>query len=157
MLTRNTDNWGGLNVQDNKWNDAMWGEHVPACGKSKCLGGEILRAINRIVYKFYNDGDTVARYYSSSYNHSYGAEKFLMRYVPSYVPMRNISYYDSLVFEDALCRNLKRVIDYLRENPCLFEKENTEDFLDLSPKEDWPDYLNDEDDEWDEWNDDEDD
>jgi len=145
-----SDNWGGLNKADNEFHDAMWSQHVPACGKSKNLGGEILRAINRIIYKFYNDGDTVARYYSSSYNHSYGAELFLQKKVPGYIPMRDINYDYFSEFEEAACKNLKIVVDYLRNNPALFEVENTEDFLDLSPEEEWPD-----DEDWDdedEWN-----
>ena len=136
---KHTDNWGGLNKADNEFHDAMWSQHVPACGKSKNLGGEILRAINRIIYKFYNDGDTVARYYSSSYNHSYGAEKFLAMKVPGYSPMRDIDPDAWSEFEEAACKNLKIVVDYLRKNPALFEVENVEDFLDLSPEETWDD------------------
>lgn len=147
MLVKYANNWGGLNNDDNAFHDAMWDRYVPACGKAATLGGEILRAIGRIIYKFYNDGDTVARYYSSSYNHSWGAEKFLSKHVPSYYIMRDIT--DDMDFEDAACRNLKRVVDYLRENPQLFEVENYEDFLDLSPYEEWPD----EDEDYDEWED----
>ena len=143
MLAKNANNWGGLNAEDNGFHDAMWAQHVPACGKAKTLGGEILRAIDRIIYKFYNDGDTVARYYNSSYNHSWGAEKFLYTHVPGYVLMRDIT--DDMDFESAACKNLKRVVDYLRSNPALFEVENQQDFLELSPKEERP-Y----DEEWDE-------
>ena len=146
-MLHNSNNWGGLNATDNKWHDEMYDRYVPACGKCNTLGGEILRAINRIIYKFYNDGDTVSRYYSSTYNHSYGAEKFLYKHVPGYEPMRDISYDEITRFEKAACKNLKRVVDYLRKNPALFEVENHEDFLDLSPEEEWDD----EDCDYDEW------
>lgn len=149
-MLHTANNWGGLNATDNKWHDAMYDRYVPACGKCNTLGGEILRAINRIVYKFYNDGDTVSRYYSSSYNHSYGAEKFLQKHVPSYVPMRDISYDDITEFEEAVCKNLKRVVDYLRKNEALFKVENNEDFLDLSPEEEWEDENDWDENEWDE-------
>lgn len=145
MFTKHSDNWGGLSNEDNAFHDAMWDRHVPACGKANTLGGEILRAIDRIIYKYYNDGDTVARYYSSAYNHSYGAEKFLYDNVPSYVPMRDVPEDE---FEERACENLKRVVDYLRKNPALFEVENDEDFLDLSPKEEWDDEYDDCEDEW---------
>jgi hypothetical protein len=135
-MLNNANNWGGLNAEDNGWHDAMYDRYVPAYGKAGTLGGEILRAINRIVYKFYNDGDTVARYYSSNYNHSFGAEKFLSKHVPSYYIMRDIT--DDGDFEKAVCKNLKAIVDYLRKNPALFEVENYEDFLDLSPYEEWP-------------------
>ena len=145
-----SNNWGGLNAEDNKTHDALYDMYVPACGKASTVGGEILRAINRIVYKFYNDGDTVARYYSSSYNHSYGAEKYLRLHVPSYIPMREID--DDTEFEEYACFNLKRVLDYLKENPQLFKTENFEDFLDMSPEEEWPeeDYYEDDEDDCDE-------
>lgn len=153
-MLKYTDNWGGLNKADNATHDDMYDRYVPACGKAETLGGEILRAINRIVYKFYNDGDTVARYYSSDYNHSYGAEKFLEKHVPGYEPMRDIMCNDEH-FEEAAAKNLKRIVDYLRNNPALFEVENYEDFLDLSPKEEWEDEYEDEewDEEEDEWDD----
>ena len=144
---KNSDNWGGLNAADNAFHDAMYDRYVPACGKCDTLGGEILRAINRIIYKFYNDGDTVALYYSSDYNHSYGAEKFLCKHVPGYEPMRDVPEND---FEDKACKNLKIVVDYLRNNPALFEVKNSEDFLDLSPLEEHP-YEED----YDEWEDEE--
>ena len=144
-----SDNWGGLNPEDNKFHDAMYDMYVPACGKAKTLGGEILRAINRIIYKFYNDGDTVARYYSSSYNHSYGAEQFLAMKVPGSSPMREIT--DDFEFEEAAHKNLVLIVNYLRKNPALFEAENNEDFLDLSPEEIWDDEEEwDDDDEWNE-------
>lgn len=149
MLVKNANNWGGLSKVDNAFCDAMYNRYVPACGKAATLGGEILRAINRIIYKFYNNGDTVARYYSSSHNHSWGAEKFLSKHVPSYYIMRDIT--DDMDFEEAACKNLKTVVDYLRENPQLFETPNEDDFLDLSPYEEWPD----EDEDYDEWKDEE--
>ena len=142
MLLKTANNWGGLNATDNKWHDKMYDRYVPACGKCDTLGGEILRAINRIIYKFYNDGDTVSRYYSCPRNHSYGAEKFLYKHVPGYVPMRDIDRDDVLEFEEKACGNLKIVVDYLRKNPALFKVKNTEDFFDLSPLEEWDDDEN---------------
>lgn len=136
-MLKYADNWGGLGKADNAAHDEMYDKYVPARGKADTLGGEILRAINRIVYKFYNDGDTVARFYSSDYNHSYGAEKFLQKYVPGYERMRDIT--EDERFEEAAAGNLKRIVDYLRNNPTLFNVENHEDFLDLSPKEEWDD------------------
>ena len=53
-------------------------------------------------------------------------------------------------FEEAAHKNLVLIVDYLRKNPALFEVENNEDFLDLSPEEEWDD-----DEDWDdedEWN-----
>jgi hypothetical protein len=150
-MAKYADNWGGLSKEDNATYDAMYERYVPAYGKADTLGGEILRAISRIVYRYYNDGDTVARYYGGTRNCSYGAEKFLAEHVPNYEPLRDVSESD---FEEKACGDLKIVVDYLRTNPALFETENTEDFLELAPEEEWED----EEDDWDyedEWGDDE--
>ena len=37
----------------------LFEELVPASGKADSLAGELVRAINRIAYRFYNDGDQV--------------------------------------------------------------------------------------------------
>ena len=47
-------------------NDPLWKELVPGQGKAETVEGEMLRAINRMVYRFYNDGD--------KYFEGYGAE-----------------------------------------------------------------------------------
>lgn len=38
-------------------NDQLWKKLVPAMGKCETLEGETLRAMNRILYRYYNDGD----------------------------------------------------------------------------------------------------
>ena len=47
-------------------NEPLWKELVPGSGKAETVEGEMLRAINRMVYRFYNDGD--------KYFEGYGAE-----------------------------------------------------------------------------------
>lgn len=37
--------------------EALFDEYVPGTGKSDTLGGEIIRAVNKIGYRWYNDGD----------------------------------------------------------------------------------------------------
>ena len=37
--------------------EELFDKYVPACGKAKTVGGEIVRAVSRIHYRFYNDGD----------------------------------------------------------------------------------------------------
>ena len=38
-------------------NDALYSKLVPGMGNAGTMEGEILRAINKIVYRYYNDGD----------------------------------------------------------------------------------------------------
>ena len=141
-------NWGKLSNEDDNFLEALYQQYVPACGKANTVGGEIVRAINRVVYKYYNDGDTVYRYYSCSYNHSWACDTFLDKYVPTYISMKDIT--DDFRFENALCKNLKNVVDWLRANPAIFEVSNSEDCLDGAPYQEWQD----EDDEYDEEDDD---
>ena len=37
----------------------MFDEHVPMSGKADTVGGEIVRAISRIGYRWWNDGDHI--------------------------------------------------------------------------------------------------
>jgi hypothetical protein len=38
-------------------NDVLFGKLIPASGPAETLEGEMLRAVNRIIYRYYNDGD----------------------------------------------------------------------------------------------------
>lgn len=135
-------NWGGLTEENQKFQDEMFERFVPWSGKANTLGGEILRAINRIVYRFYNDGDTVHRYYGSELNYSAACDNFLIKSVPNYDSLAK--YEDDYHFELAASKNFNKIVEYLRENPSLFEIANTEDCLANAPKSEW-DYDEDED------------
>ena len=121
------DNWGGLNSEDNATYEALYAQYVPACGACETLGGEILRAISKIVYRFYNDGDTVSRYYGSDYNMLKGADRFLLKYADVYESLGGI--YDDLAYEKKMCGMLKCIVDFLKDNPELFETPNDDDYL----------------------------
>ena len=55
-----------MNKQLEKRNDELFDKLVQRTGKSNFIEGEMLRAINKIVYRFYNDGDV--------YYNGYGCE-----------------------------------------------------------------------------------
>jgi hypothetical protein len=46
-----------------KRNEALYDKLVPSQGSADTVEGEMLRAINRIIYRYYNDGD----YYYTGY------------------------------------------------------------------------------------------
>lgn len=140
--------WGRLNDEDDKFYNDLEDKYMPACGKAKTLGGEIIRAMSRIIYKYYNDGDTVDRYYSSQYNASYACDEFLCKHVPTYHSLRNVAEYN---FEPLLCNRLKSVVDWLRNNMKVFEIENREDCIENAPLQDWS-YK--EEDDYNDWPDD---
>ena len=145
-MVKYADNWGGLTPENKKFIDEMYKRYVPMCGKADTVGGEIVRAINRICYKYYNDGDTVCHYYSSEYNHSWACDSFLVERVYGYRCMKFVDEYD---FEDRLAFNFNYIAEFLKTHNELFEIPNETDCLDDAPLQQW-----DEDDEYeyeDEW------
>lgn len=138
--------WGGLNKVDDERFDGWYDKYVPASGNCKTLGGEIIRAISCLVYRFYNDGDTVDRYYGSVYNSCKGADIFLKKNVPNYVSLSGIGEFD---YGDAVNKRLKFIHDYLLNNPQVFETPNTDDYLNYQTYE--PYYEEDDDIDEGEW------
>ena len=143
-------NWGNLNKEDDKKFEEWTDKYVPSMGKCDTLAGEIIRAINRLVYRYYNDGDTVDRYYGSCYNHSKACDNFLCDNVIGYVSLSGV--YN---FEKSVCERLKFIVDYLTNNPQLFETPNEKDCLDNAPYELYyddeefdDDYFDDEDEDY---------
>ena len=136
--------WTGFNKEeDEKWEE-LWNKYVPADGKADTVGGEIMRAISRLVYRWNNDGDTCneGEYLGSNYNHCQGANLYLLdQNIPGYVDLRGI--YGKIEYDDTVKEVLMVIFKYLLAHPELFEKPNKEDDLELSP------YEEDEDDEWD--------
>ena len=141
-------NWGHLSETDRAKFDEFFDKYVPINGSADTLGGEIVRAINRIVYRYYNDGDTVDRYCGNEYNHLRACDTFLKTYCPAYHSLSNIN---ELEYEKHLCDRLKKVFDYLIANPNVFEIPNSADCVANAPYEPWEyddedyDYDDDED------------
>ena len=134
-------NWGHLSETDRAKFDEFFDKYVPINGSADTLGGEIVRAINRIVYRYYNDGDTVDRYCGNEYNHLRACDTFLKTYCPAYHSLSNVK---ELEYEKNLCDRLKKVLDYLIANPNVFEIPNSTDCIANAPYEPW-EYDDDED------------
>lgn len=120
--------WGNLSNADNATYESLFDMYVPACGKAETLGGEILRAISRIVYRYYNDGDYTYAYYGGTYNYLMVADEFLDTYVDGYISLMNCGQH----YEKYLCANLKICLDYVVNNPKVFETPNERDFIEES-------------------------
>lgn len=104
------------------------------CVKAKSAGGEILRAIIYIILEFYVNDGTVYRVSGlQSYNDAGGAQNFLCGYIPE----RLFSKWDSKErYSKWLLRALEGVIEYLQENPDMFNKSisRRDNFETYSPK-----------------------
>ena len=126
----------------------LFKELVPETGKADSLAGELVRAMSRIAYRFYNDGDMV--------NIAYGKEtcnpaaRFLNAKGNAEVSSLTAGLWE-IFSEDAyekvmdiLCGS---VADYVEQNPDL-RTQPTEDMWDFKDEEE------DQDDSWDEEEDD---
>lgn len=115
-----------------KRNEPLFAKLVPSSGKCDTLEGEILRSVNRLCYRWYNDGD----YWYEGYGTETAgcAETFLRLYSPVNVTVElNASYgkkeddYDA-----ALDAVLDKVLTYI-EGRAEFTS-NRMDMLDCEPQ-----------------------
>lgn len=126
--------------------EALFDELVPASGKSDTVAGEIIRAISRIGYRNFNDGDHIGVGYGKETCNP--AARYLTAKCNSKIAViirgiwgeENDNDYDAglEVLEDA-------VLEYLEQQPELKATENNEDMWDYRDKnEDVDDYEDDE-------------
>lgn len=135
------DNWGGLTPENKKFWEDMRDRFVPWSGNANTVGGEIIRTMNRICYRFYNDGDTVRYYNGSEFNMLWSCDKFLEEYCPAYSTMRDI-YDTGDFYEKELAKNMNKVAEYLKAHEEIFYEPNDEDCIEGGPRsghEDEPD------------------
>ena len=132
-------------------NEPLYDKLVPGQGAAETLEGEMLRAINRIVYRYYNDGD---KYYEG-----YGAEtagpavSFLVNAVhPLRAEMSSIMNGKVLSdneYENMLKEALGLILDYIEGKEGEYTKNTQGDMLDYESEyeddeEDYDDYYDDE-------------
>ena len=126
----------------------LFEELVPTSGKADSLAGELVRAIARIGYRFFNDGDMV--------NQGYGKEtcnpaaRFLIAKGNAEISSLTVALWE-IFSEDAYEKVMDilcgAVADYVEQNPDL-RNQPTEDMWDFKDEEE------DQDDSWDEEEDD---
>ena len=109
----------------------LFEELVPVSGKADTVAGEIVRAINRIGYRNYNDGDHIGVGYGKETCNA--AARFLMDNCDDTVKtlVQEIWGEEQDVQYDAGLATLeKAVLTYLEQHPELKQAENTEDMYD---------------------------
>ena len=127
-------------------NEPLFDKLVPVQGKAETLEGEMLRAINRMVYRYYNDGD---KYYEG-----YGAEtagpavSFLVNAIhPLRAEMSRIMNGDILSdneYENMLKEALGLILDYIESKEGEYTKNTQGEIFDYeSEYEDDDDYYDD--------------
>lgn len=124
---------------------ALFEELVPPSGKCQSVAGELIRALSRIQYRFYNDGDMIGlRYGNETCN---PPARYLMKNGSSYIStlidhMWSVNGNESL-YECILNNLVEEVVCHVETNSVLKLVE-TDDMWDYAQPEDF-DYEDDDD------------
>jgi len=115
----------------------MFKELVPFSGKSSTVAGEILRAVARINYRFYNDGDKIGIGCGSETCNA--PARYLNYYFFDFRHLIEEMWenYSDDDYEKLLKDLVITAVNYLEEYPELTIKENTKDIWDYQIKEDF--------------------
>lgn len=114
-------------------NQILYDKLVPGSGPAETLEGEALRAINKIIYRFYNDGD----YWYEGYGTETAgpAEAFLRELCPVDIrPELNASESDD-EYEKQLGIALEKIVDYIEGRESYTPTKL--DMLDWKPRREW--------------------
>jgi hypothetical protein len=137
---------GWVPEQLEKRNEALWSKLVPLDGNCDTVEGETLRAINRIIYRWYNDGDYFYKGYgikTAGAAHAYLMESLL---ADKLCPILEEAVKGN--YEENLNKALAVTLDWIESKSEYTPSE--EDMLDYPP------HFEDEDEDEDNWYDDSD-
>lgn len=110
-------------------------EYVPGMGAAETRGGEIIRAIDRLTYRFYNDGDKVDEGYGiETVNSSY---RYLLGHLPAAIlkTLPSLSSWMDERYEEVLLAWWQAITKYLEEHKEVFEEVNHTDSREMSEEE----------------------
>ena len=141
---------GELWTKNEKELTELFDELVPPVGKAESKAGEIIRAVNRIIYRFFNDGDHIGIGYGKETLNA--PARFLLMETNANVS-NIITHLWGLPFTDEYERYLDylgdAVIELLKTNPEL-RSEPTKDMFDYSDEIEDVDDSDEEEDDWEE-------
>ena len=116
-------------------------ELVPSIGKSESVAGELVRAINRLLYRYFNDGDQLGIGYGNETCNP--AARYLQRYGSHNVRMLVDNMWDENntdQYEEYLVELVDEINDMVRDNQYLRNKPTPDMFSFKKPEDDqWGD------------------
>lgn len=122
--------------------NALFEELVPDMGSAETKAGELVRAVSRIGYRFYNDGDKIGVGYGNDTCNA--AARYIMNEFKDQEFSWTVNGMWGLVsdkfYEKGLGLLIEQVVSYIESNPELKKEKNDGDYED--------DYHAKEDDEW---------
>jgi hypothetical protein len=111
-------------------------KYVPHMGAAETLGGEIIRALDRITYRYYNDGDKVDEGYGiETVNSSFRFLRSVLPYVVRKIANIELTILDDDEYEERLANLWTVTLDYLNKNLDVFEIPNLDDSRIMSEEE----------------------
>ncbi len=129
--------------------DVLFEELVPPMGKADSLAGEIIRAVCRIGYRFFNDGDQLGIGYGKETCNAAG--RFLVKWGNDKIAdtvADMFGLYPEEKYEAKLEELLHAVVEYIERNPQLRRAETDDMFDYYDEDEDVDDTDEGEDEEW---------
>ena len=132
--------------------EKLFKQYVPACGKCETLGGELLRAICKMRYRWYNDGDKFFKGYGVE---TAGSSAIFLRKNGFETTIKKMIDVDDETYDDMVDKFVEEVINHLEQNPILFDTWNDDDSVEgyyNEAMDEW--YEEEEEDEWDYYEDD---
>ena len=92
-------------------NENLYDKLVPGMGDAKTVEGEMLRAINRIAYRYYNDGD---KYYEGYGTETAGpAHSFLVNANTGVRSAMERIFSDGIKYEETIEDALEHIVSYI--------------------------------------------
>lgn len=113
--------------------EQIFRDYVPSSGNSPVLGGELVRAWNRVLYRYFNDGDMLSD--EEPYGGILPGAHFVQRNVSDrhIVDMIQRMYSaEDKEYADLLHKVKDALTDYINKNPQLLKVQNKKDYLDES-------------------------
>lgn len=131
----------------------LFDELVPSSGKADTVAGEIIRAISRIGYRNWNDGDHIGTGYGNETCNP--AARYLMRVTEdlgtdkiSDIILEMWGVYSDDEYDAILNRLEDAVLEFIEEHPELKTTKNDMDMWDCRTDEDVDDYDEEEEEWW---------
>lgn len=126
----------------------LFDELVPATGKADTKAGEIIRAMARVEYRYFNDGDIFGRGYGKQTVNPAG--RYLCDKLPEIADTLWGLYgcWSDDEYEKGLLNVVNYAIDYVLAHPELKEEPNDEDFFDWRDEDEDVDDTDEEEEEW---------
>lgn len=124
---------------------------VPTSGKAPTVAGEIVRAISRIGYRWYNDGDQLGIGYGRETCNPAG--RYLAKTCDDAIATAVTEawgIYDEHAYSQKLDALEDTVLDYLERHPELEKKDNTEDMWEYRDPDEDKDEDEEDDEDWEE-------